>query len=114
MVVQERELADITPQPTADAIHASLRRGGASPRQVMAILFVGTITSAFFASRDLSSWAERLGTGSVVEQTQNIATRWDQVMAKLGLAQPHDTLRFAVRSILDYQWGGGSPAGSAN
>jgi hypothetical protein len=106
MAVLERELADPPPQPSADAIPAPLRRRGGSPRQVLLITLIGTAVLALFASRDLSSWAERLS-GPLAEQMQNIATGWDQAMTALGLTRPYDTLRSAMSHFLDCHWGNG-------
>jgi hypothetical protein len=103
MAVLERELTDTPPQTSADAIPASLQRLGGSPRQVLLVSLVGTAALALFASRDLSSWAERLS-GAVAEQTQNVAADWDQAMAALGLVVPHDALRSAVGRFLECQW----------
>jgi hypothetical protein len=58
---------------------------------------------ALFASRDLSSWAERLS-GPLAEQTQNFASGWHQTMAPLGLVRPYDTLRSNIRRFLQSQW----------
>ena len=44
-----------------DAIPPSLRRGGATPRQVLVLCLVGAIVLALFASRDTPGWAERRG-----------------------------------------------------
>jgi hypothetical protein len=108
MAVLERELPQATPQPhaTADAIPTSLRRRGASPRQVLATSLIGAAILALFASRDLSSWAERLS-GPLAEQMQNIATGWDQAMTTLGLTRPYDTLRSGMGHFLDCHWGNG-------
>jgi hypothetical protein len=106
MAVLERELPRTTPQPTADAIPVRLRRGGGSARQVLVVSLVGITVLALFASRDLSSWAERLS-GPLAEQTQNFASAWDHAMAALGLASPHDALHSAVRRFLEYQWDDG-------
>lgn len=103
MAVLERELVDTPPQPAADAIPARLRRSGGSPRQVLVITLIGTVVLALFASRDLSSWAERLS-GPLAEQTQNFASVWDQAMAELGLVRPHETLRSAISHFLEYRW----------
>jgi hypothetical protein len=62
---------------------------------------------ALFASRDLSSWAERLGGGPLAEQTQSFAARWDQTLEALGFVRPHDALRSAVDRFLECQWNGG-------
>lgn len=102
MAVLERELAD-TPQPSSDAIPARLRRRGGSARQVLLVSLVGTATLALLASRDLSSWAERLS-GPLAEQTQNVASVWDQTMAAFGLIRPYGTLRSAMSHFLGCQW----------
>ena len=107
MAVLERETVDTTPPPSADAIPASLWRGGASPAQVVAIILIGSLVLALFASRDLSSWAERLGGGPLAAQTQGFAARWDQTMETLGFVRPHDTLRSAVDRFLERQWNTG-------
>jgi hypothetical protein len=103
VAVLERETVDTPPRPSADAIPASLWRGRASPGQVVAIILIGSLVLALLASRDLSSWAERLG-GPLAEQTQSFAARWDQRMETLGFVWPHDTLRSAVDRFLECQW----------
>lgn len=110
MVVLERELADITPQSSADAIPASLRRGGASPRQVVVMILIGMMMLAFFGSRDLYSWADRLGDGPLAKETRSFADRWDRAMVALGFVLPHNTLRLTIGRILDCHWPSGSPA----
>ena len=107
MAVLERETFDTTPQPSADAIPASLWRGGASPTQLVAIILIGSLVLALLASHDLSSWTERLGGGPVAEQTQSFAARWDHTMEALGFVRPHDTLRSAVDRFLECQWNSG-------
>jgi hypothetical protein len=104
MAVLERESVDTTPPPSADAIPACLWKGGASPAQAVAIILIGSLVLALFASRDLSSWAERLGGGLLAEQTQSLAARWDETMEALGFVRPHDTLRSAVDRFLECQW----------
>ena len=106
MAVLERELADTPPQPSADAIPTSLRRRGGSPRQFLVIALVGTAVLGLFASRDLSSWAERLS-GPMAEQAQNFAAGWDQAMTTLGLTRPYDTLRSTMGHFLDCRWDNG-------
>jgi hypothetical protein len=101
----ERETVDITPGPSTEAIPARLwRRGGVSPAQVVAMILIGSLVLALFASRDLSSWAEHLDGGPVAEQTQSFAARWDQTMEALGFVRPHDTLRSAADRFLECQW----------
>ena len=106
MAVLERQLPQTAPQPAADAIPASLRRDGASPRQVLATSLIGAAVLALLASRDLSSWAERLS-GPLAEQLQNIAAGWDQAMTTLGLTRPYDTLRSGMGHFLDSHWENG-------
>jgi hypothetical protein len=104
MVALQREVADPAPHPSTDAIPATLRRGGGSPRQVLVISLIGTTVLALFASRDLTSWAERLSGGTLAEEVQNIAAGWDQAVAALGFVRLHDTLRSATGHLLNCQW----------
>ena len=108
MVALERELREPSrPVPstiTADAIPLALRRRGASAGQVLALAFVGVLTLALFASRDLPSWVGGLGSGPVIDRAQALATQWDDTMASLGLTRPHDALRALIRRLLDAQW----------
>ena len=90
--------------PTADAIPLKLRRGGGSARQVFALTLVGAIVLALFASRDLTSWLNRLGDGPILAPLQHAAAEWDDAMATLGLVQPHEALRLAIHRLLDWQW----------
>lgn len=107
MAVLEHELVNTTAQPSADAISSTLRRGGGSPRQAFVIILTGSIMLALFASRDLPSWAERLSDGPFAEQARSFAASWDQTMAALGFALPHDALRSAVSRFLECQWDSG-------
>lgn len=91
-----------------DAIPPSLRRGGATPRQMLGICLVGAIVLAFFASRDTPGWAERLGDSWLDHRVRTIAGSWDSAMEQLGLTVPHERLRAAMGRALDWQWGGGS------
>src|ERR1700687_4007657 len=97
MVAIERELRGKSPTPgappTADAIPLAWRCRGALPRQVLAMTFVGLLVLALFASRDLPSWAGRLGDGPLAEQALALATEWDEAMESLGLVRPHEALR---------------------
>jgi hypothetical protein len=90
--------------PSADAIPLRLRRRGGAPRQVFAITLVGTLVLAMFASRDLSSWLDRLGDGPFAQPLQEAAAEWDGAMARLGLVRPHEVLRLAIRRLLDWKW----------
>src|SRR2546423_10298615 len=102
MVVIARELTPTT--PSADAIPLRLRRGSGSPRQVFALALIGAIVLALFASRDLSSWLNRLGDGPIIAPLQHAAAEWDDAMATLGLVRPHEALRRAIHDLLDYEW----------
>jgi hypothetical protein len=108
MVAVERELRETSPPPaapvTADAIPLALRRRGASARQVLAMTVIGLLALALFASRDLPSWAGRLGDGPFAERALALATEWDDVMQSLGLVRPHEVLRDTIRRLLDAQW----------
>ena len=108
MVALERELREPISPPTstitADAIPLALRRRGASARQVLALTFVGVLSLALFASRDLPSWVGGLGSGPLIDHAQALAAQWDDAMASLGLTRPHDTLRALIRRLLDAQW----------
>jgi|SRR5580658_2256937 hypothetical protein len=88
-----------------DAIPPALRRGGATPRQVLAICLIGAITLAFFASRDMPGWAERLGDSHLDHGLRGITGAWDGAMETLGLTAAHDRLRDAMTRALDWQWG---------
>ena len=90
--------------PTADAIPLKLRRGGGSPRQVFVLTLIGAIVLALFASRDLSSWLNRLGNGPIIAPLQHAAAEWDDAMATLGLVRPHQALRRAIHDLLDCAW----------
>jgi hypothetical protein len=90
---------------TTDAIPLALRRRGCSPGQVLALTLVGALVLAVFASRDLSTWLDRLGGGPLLEPLQQAAAQWDGAMDRLGLTHPHDALRAAIRRLLDWQWG---------
>jgi hypothetical protein len=68
---------------------------------------VGIVVLALFGSRDLSSWAERLGDGPADQKALSLSTKWDQAMTALGLASPHDALHSAFRRFLEYQWDNG-------
>jgi hypothetical protein len=108
MVALERELREpLSPAPstiTADAIPLSLRRRGASPRQVLALTLIGVLMLALFASRDLPSWVGGLGSGPLIDRVQSLATQWDDAMASLGLTRPHEALRDLIHRLLDAQW----------
>ena len=103
MVAVESELPRSV-SPSADAIPRALRRSGGSPRQVLAASLVGTVVLALFASRDLPSWAERLGDGPAAHTAQHLAADWDRAMAGLGLVRPHEALRRAIGQLRDWQW----------
>jgi hypothetical protein len=109
MAVVERELPDASmPAPpaatSADAIPLGLRRRGGSPRQVLAMTAIGTLVLAVFASHDLSRWLDRFGGGPLLEPLQQAAATWDSAMEGLGLTAPAETLRTAMRRLLDARW----------
>ncbi len=104
MVAIAREPTPTTTAPSADAIPLRLRHGSGSPRQVFALALIGAIVLALFASRDLTSWLNRLGDGPVLAPLQQAAAEWDDAMATLGLVGPHEALRLAIHRLLDWQW----------
>jgi len=107
MAAVERELTGAAAPPdaatTADAIPARLRRRGATPRQVLAMTFVGTLVLAVFASHDLVSWLDRIGDGPLLQPLQRAAAVWDDAMDRLGLTWPADALRRLVGDMLDWR-----------
>src|SRR6266581_3890710 len=104
MVVIAPELTPTAAPTSADAIPLKLRRGGGSARQVFALTLVGAIVLALFASRDLTSWLNRLGDGPIIAPLQHAAAEWDDAMATLELVRPHEALRFAIHRLLDWPW----------
>ena len=106
MVALEKEPPPVAaPPPSADAIPLSLRRTGGSPRQVLALTLIGTLVLGVFASRDLSTWLDRMGGGPVLEPLQHAAAAWDLAMERAGLTRPHDAMRAAIGRLLDWRWG---------
>ena len=108
MVAVERESSAVRALPSADAIPSTLRRHGAAPRQVLAVGLIGTLLLAMLASRDLSSWLDRLGDGPALIPLQHAATAWDDAMARLGLTLPQQALRTTIHRLIDAQWPDGS------
>ena len=104
MVALDGELPTATTQPSADAIPLRLRGSGGSPRQVFAMVLIGTLVLAALASRDLSSWLDGMGDGPVLVPLQRAADEWNSAMTWLGLTRPAEGLRAAVRDFLDWQW----------
>ena len=104
MVALESELPRVASAPSADAIPLRLRRRGGTARQVFALTLIGTLVLAVFASRDLSSWLDRMGGRPVLAPLQQAAAEWDGAMAGLGLSRPHEALRNAVGRLLDPTW----------
>jgi len=104
MVAIERELTPVAAAPSADAIPLKLRRRGGTPRQVFVLTLVGTLVLAVFASRDLSSWLDRMGDGKLLAPLQHAAAEWGGAMSRLGLTRPNDALRLAIRRALDWEW----------
>jgi hypothetical protein len=70
----------------------------------LALTLVGTMVLAVFASRDLSSWLDRMGGGPVLMGLQQAAAEWDGAMNGIGLTRPHEALRHAVGRLLDRAW----------
>ena len=108
-------LNPVAPEPAAltrgeraplvtDAIPAALRRRGGTQRQVLAVVLIGAMVLAVFASRDTPGWAERLGDVPFAHRARDIAGSWDRAMEELGLTRPHDLLRQATQRVLDWQW----------
>ena len=102
--LSQRERAPLV----TDAIPPSLRRCGASPRQMLAICLIGAIVVAFLASRDTPGWAERLGDTWLDHRLRSIVGSWDGAIETLHLTDPHEKLRAAMGRALDWQWSGGS------
>jgi hypothetical protein len=108
MVAVERELPEAViaeaPSVGADAIPLALRRRGGSARQVLAVTLIGAVVLAIFASRDLASWLDRMGTDPMLRPIQQAAAEWDRAMDRLGLTRPAEALRDFIRGALDRQW----------
>jgi hypothetical protein len=106
VVALERELPEavVTPAPSADAIPLALRQRGGSPRQVLAIVVIGAVVLAVFASHDLASWLDRMGNDPILAPVQHAAAEWDRAMDRLGLTRPAEILRDFIRGALDRQW----------
>jgi hypothetical protein len=104
MVALERQLPAAETAPSADAIPVRLRRRGGTPRQVLAVVLIGTLVLAVFASGDLSSWLNRLGDGPLLVPLQHAAATWDRAMTRLGVAGLPEALRRTSRDLLDRQW----------
>jgi hypothetical protein len=106
MVAVEREPPEpvVAEAPSADAIPLELRRGGGTPRQVLAITLIGAVVLAVFASHDLSSWLDRMGNDPMLASVQQAAAGWDRAMDRLDLTRPAETLRDFIRGALERQW----------
>jgi hypothetical protein len=104
MVAVERELPVAAEAPSADAIPLALRRRGGTPLQVLAITLIGAAVLAVFASHDLVSWLDRMGSDPILTPAQHAAAAWDGVMDRLGLTWPAEALRDLIRGALDRQW----------
>ena len=98
--MSQRERAPLV----TDATPPTLRRGGATPRQMLAICLIGAMVVAFFGSRDTPGWAERLGDSWLDHRVRMIAGSWDGAMETLHLTDPHERLRAAMGRALDWQW----------
>jgi hypothetical protein len=104
MVAVERQLPVVVEAPSADAIPLTLRQRGGTPVQVLAITVIGAVVLAVFASHDLVSWLDRMGSDPMLTPVQHAAAAWDGVMDRLGLAWPAEALRDLIRGALDRQW----------
>ena len=104
MVAVERALPVVAETPSADAIPLALRRRGGSPRQVLAIALIGAVVLAMFASHDLASWLDRMGSDPLLRPAQHAAAQWDRAMDRFGLTRPSEVLRDLIRGALDRQW----------
>jgi hypothetical protein len=101
MVAVERELTVVAEAPSADAIPLTLRRRGGTPLQVLAITLIGAAVLAVFASHDLVSWLDRMGSDPMLMPVRHAAAAWDGAMDRLGLAWPAEALRNLIRGALD-------------
>jgi hypothetical protein len=107
MVAVEQELPPIAAEPTtADAIPSGLRRSGGTPRQVFVLTLIGALVLGVFASGDLASWLDRMGSGPLLEPLQHAAAAWDGAMQRFGLNVPADWLRATIHRLLDWRWDG--------
>src|SRR3954464_8538660 len=106
MVALEKEFPQTVapPSSTGDAIPLALRRTGGTPRQVLAMIVIGTLLLAVFAAPDLSSWLNRMGGGPLLEPLQNAAAEWEAEVARLGLTAPHEAIRAGMRRALAWRW----------
>jgi hypothetical protein len=114
MVALEKELPRTAPTPSrrasaVDAIPPALRRGGGTPRQVLAMTMIGTLLLAVLAASDLSSWLNRMGGGPILEPLQDAAAEWETAVARFGLTEPHEAIRAAMRRVLEWRWDGPPP-----
>lgn len=104
MVAVERRSERTSSPPGADAIPPGARRRGVSPRQVLAVCLFGALVLAFFASRSLPSWADRLGEGGLTPLVRGIALGWNRRLAPLGLTGPYRELHRALNWLREQQW----------
>jgi hypothetical protein len=104
MVAIERQPDRDRTLPVADGIPAGARRRTASSRQVLAACVLGTLVLALLASRDLPSWADRLGDGPLTPLMREIAIGWNARIAPLGMTRPHRELHRALGWLRAQQW----------
>ncbi|HKS88916.1 MAG TPA: hypothetical protein VJR70_05710 [Stellaceae bacterium] len=104
MVAVERDVPAPGTPASADAIPLTLRRRGGTPRQVLAIVLIGTLVLAVFASRDLSAWLNRMNDGPGIARLQHAAAAWDGAMGRIGLVAPFVLLRDSVQRLRDLEW----------
>lgn len=70
---------------------------------------IGTLVLAVLAAPDLSSWLDRMGGGPILEPLQNAAAEWETALARVGLTEPHEAIRAAMRRALEWRWHGPPP-----
>ncbi|HJU15643.1 MAG TPA: hypothetical protein VJ770_04165 [Stellaceae bacterium] len=105
MVALERRQDPARPAASgADTIPIAARRRSASPRQVLAACALGALVLAFFASRDLPSWADGLHDGPLTPLVREIAIGWNDNIAPLGLTRPHRELHRTLSRLRALQW----------
>ena len=77
---------------------------GDTPRQVIIGSLVAALLLALFASRGLQSWADAKGDSRLADLVGDAVERWSDGIERLGLTQPHDALRRAIRRIENTGW----------
>jgi hypothetical protein len=78
-------------------IEAPPGRGTAT--QVLRMTLLGCAVAAVFGSAPLLGWTQALPDGPVVAVVQDIATRWDDAMTRVGATEPRIWLRSGIRAF---------------